>query len=231
MSDAASGRGIVPGDGVGNMPRYQKKDFWSEENLRYRQPHFRLEKSARIVKRIAQGKERSLLDIGCGPATLSRLLPPNIRYYGIDIAIHDPAPNLIEADLIGAPIRFGDRRFDIVIAQGFFEYVGDVQSQKFAEIAQLLNENGTFIASYVNFDHRERDIYSPYNNVQPFDDFCTSLAQYFEIRRFFPTAYNWSHREPGREPLRAINMHLNMHIPFVSRKLAVQYFFICSPRH
>ena len=135
MSDAANGNGTVPGDRAANMVRYQKKDFWSGENLRYSQPHFRMEKAALIVKRIAHGEERSLLDIGCGPATLARLLPGNIQYHGIDIAIHDPAPNLIEADLVGTPIRFNDQRFDIVIAQGFFEYVGDVQSQKFAEIA------------------------------------------------------------------------------------------------
>jgi SAM-dependent methyltransferase len=230
MSDAANGNGTVPGDRAANMVRYQKKDFWSGENLRYSQPHFRMEKAALIVKRIAHGEERSLLDIGCGPATLARLLPRNIRYHGIDIAIHDPAPNLIEADLVGAPIRFNDQRFDIVIAQGFFEYVGDVQSQKFAEIARLLHEKSKFIVSYVNFGHRERDIYSPYNNVQTFDDFRTSLARHFEIRRFFPTSHNWSHREPSREPIKAINMRVNMHIPFISPVLAVQYFFICSRR-
>ena len=228
MSDTASGRGIVPGDGVDNTVRYQKKDFWSEENLRYIQPHLRLEKAARIVKRIAHGREHSLLDIGCGPATLMRMLPPNIRYYGIDIAIHDPAPNLIEVDLVRTPIRFGDRRFDIVIAQGFFEYVGDFQSQKFAEIAQLLNENSTFIVSYVNFGHRAREIYSPYNNVQSLGDFRKSLARHFKIRRFFPTSHNWNHREPQREPVKAVNMHVNMDVPFISPILAVQYFFICT---
>ena len=66
MSDAANGNGTVPGDRAANMVRYQKKDFWSGENLRYSQPHFRMEKAALIVKRIAHGEERSLLDIGCG---------------------------------------------------------------------------------------------------------------------------------------------------------------------
>ena len=43
-----------------------------------------------------------------------------------------------------------------------------------------------FIATYVNFDHRKRDMYWPYSNVQPFKDFRKSLAEHFKIRRFFP---------------------------------------------
>jgi hypothetical protein len=159
-----------------------------------------------------------------------RLLPSNVLYHGIDIAIHDPAPNLLEADIVEAPISFGGRRFDIVLAQGFFEYVGTLERQKFVEITRLLGRHGTFIVSYVNFDHRDRDIYWPYSNVQPLKDFRASLAEYFEIRSFFPTSYNWKHREPGREPIRTINMHTNLNIPFIGRVLAVEYFFICSAR-
>jgi SAM-dependent methyltransferase len=230
MNDAASGRSIVPEDAVSNTTRYYKKDFWSNENLKYSQPHYRLEKSARIVRRLVKDKERTILDVGCGPATLRRLLPSNIQYYGIDIAIHDPAPNLLEADIVDGPIRFGDERFDFVLAQGFFEYVGDFQSQKFYEITKILRPNGIFIVSYVNFGHRDREIYWPYSNVQSIDDFRRGLTQYFKIRKFFPTSYNWHHSEPNREPIRSINMHMNVDIPFINKPLAVEYFFICSLR-
>ena len=142
---------------IGNT--LHKKDFWSKENLKYSRPHYRLEKSARIINRLARGKRCTLLDVGCGPAALMPLLRPNIQYYGIDIAIHDPAPNLIEADFLETPIRFDDKRFDIILAQGVFEYMGNFQAQKFTEIAQLLNDSGIFIVSYVNFDHRDRYIY------------------------------------------------------------------------
>ena len=158
------------------------------------------------------------------------LLKPNIRYHGVDIAIQKPAPNLLEADFLETPIRFGDKRFDIILAQGVFEYVGKFQSQKFAEIAQLLNKDGIFVVSYVNFDHRQKDVYWPYSNVQPFNDFRSSLAEIFEIRRYFPTSYNWNHWEPGRKLLRAANMHINVNIPVIGPALAVEYFFICSPR-
>ena len=228
MSDSASNKGTVPEDDAGNA--LYKKDFWSEENLKYSRPHYRMEKAARLINRLAQGQQRTLLDVGCGPATLRSLLKPNIQYYGIDIAIHDPAPNLIESDFLEEPVRFNDKRFDIVIAQGVFEYVGKFQSQKFAEIAQLLNKDGIFVVSYVNFDHRHKDVYWPYSNVQPFKDFRRSLAQHFKILRYFPTSYNWNHWEPGRKLVRSANMHINVNVPVIGPVLAVEYFVVCSAR-
>ena len=228
MTDPARYERLVSEDSAGST--LYKKDFWSKENLQYSRPHYRLEKSARIVNRIAPDKGCALLDVGCGGAALRPLLRSNIEYYGIDIAIHNPAPNLIEADFLESPIPFPDKRFDIVIAQGVFEYVGDFQARIFSEIARLLNDSGVFIASYVNFDHRDRCIYWPYSNVQSFDEFHRSLAQHFQIRRFFPTSHNWSHSEPRRKLVQAANMHINANVPFISRALAVEYFFVCSPQ-
>ena len=226
MNDPAGGEGFVSGNSTGNT--LYEKDFWSKENLKYSRPHYRLEKSARIINRLARGKKFMLLDVGCGPAALMPLLRSNIQYYGIDIAIHDPAPNLIEADFLKTSIRFDDKRFNIVIAQGVFEYAGTFQAQKFAEISQLLNDGGIFIVSYVNFGHRDRQIYWPYSNVQALNEFRQSLTQYFEIKRYFPTSHNWHHTEPNRKFIKAANMHINMNVPFISPVLAVEYFFICS---
>lgn len=230
MNDPVGGKGIASEEGVGNTEPYHQRDFWSKENMKFSQPHYRLNKSARIINGLAQGKECSLLDVGCGPATLMRLLSPNIQYHGIDIAVHHPAPYLIESDLIVNPIRFGDKRFDIVIAQGIFEYMGDFQSQKFAEIAELLNEKGIFIASYWNYGHRDKQIYWAHTNVQSFEDFRESLARYFNVDRFFPASHNWHHCSPNRRSNGAVNMRINMNIPFISPILAVEYFFLCSPR-
>jgi len=227
MNEPTGVESTVPDNGVGST--LYKKDFWRKENLNYSRPHYRMEKCARIINKLAQGRSCSLLDVGCGPATLMSLLEPNIRYYGVDIAIQDPAPNLVEADLLETPISFGEMLFDVVLAQGFFEYAGDFQAQKFAEIARLLHEDGTFLVSYVNFGHRKRDIYWPYSNVQPFNDFRAGLEEYFKIRRFFPTSHNWNHWEPSRKLIRAANMHINVHLPVISRILGVEYFFICSP--
>jgi SAM-dependent methyltransferase len=229
VSDSASESNVAPRHGSEGAVRYYKRDFWSKENLKFVRPHFRLEKSARIVNKIARGKECDLLDVGCGPATLMRLLRDNVHYYGIDIAIHDPAPNLVEADFLEVPIKFGDRKFDIILAQGVFEYVGKFQSQKFGEIRELLNQDGRFIVSYVNFGHRNREIYWPYSNVQSFAEFRTSLSRDFNIERFFPTSHNWNHGQPNRQLVKAANLHLNINIPIISPILAVEYFFICSP--
>jgi cyclopropane fatty-acyl-phospholipid synthase-like methyltransferase len=207
-----------------------KKDFWRTENLAYSRPHPRMEKVARTVNSLARGEGRTLLDVGCGPGTLASLLQPNIQYYGVDIAIQEPAPNLLEADLLETAIAFGDRRFDLVVAQGFFEYVGKFQSEKLAEIADLLADGGTFVTSYVNFDHRDRYIYKPYSNVQPFAHFRASVAEHFTVRRVFPTSYNWRHHESWRRIVTALGLQTDLNIPVLGPVLAVQYILVCTAR-
>ena len=226
MSDQAGNEFATAKSGPGDT--LHKKNFWSKENLKYSEPHFRLQKCARLINKIAPGGECALLDVGCGPAALMPLLRPNIRYYGIDIAIHEEAPNLVEADFLEAPIEFDDNYFDIVVAQGVFEYVGSFQDHLFAEIARLLTDHGKFIVSYVNFGHWNKNIYWPYSNVQPLETFRHRLARYFTVEKSFPTSHNWHHLEPSRKLIKATNMHINMNIPAVSKLLAVEYFFVCS---
>ncbi len=223
----SSSDGLAP-DPDSFTVRYYKKDFWSQENLKFARPHFRLEKSARLINKIAGGRSCELLDVGCGPATLQRLLHDNIAYHGIDIAIQEPAPNLIEADFLESPISFDDKKFDIIIAQGVFEYIGTYQEQKFAEISELLKPGGCFIATYVNFGHRDRGIYWPYSNIQQMRVFRGSLSRHFRIDRSFPTSHNWNNSEPNRWLIRAPQMPMKVNIPVISALLAVEYFFICS---
>jgi SAM-dependent methyltransferase len=229
MADESSD--AVPAeDSASSEARLYKRDFWAEENLKYARPHFRLEKSARIINRLARGRTLDLLDVGCGPATLMRFLDANIRYYGIDIAIQSPAQNLIQSDLMENPIGFDGKQFDIILAQGFFEYAGESQEEKFAEIRRSLRDSGTFIVTYVNFSHRSKEIYFPYSNVQPPADFRSSLSRFFDVTRSFPTSHNWNHSEPSRRFMTASQMHLNLSIPLVSPMLAVEYYYICTLR-
>jgi len=229
MNDSAWEKDISAPDGNDGTVKYYKRDFWGQENLKFVRPHFRLQRSARIINELARGKELDLLDVGCGPATLMKLLDNNIHYYGIDIAIQEPAPNLLEADLLKGPIRFGDKQFDIVVAQGLFEYLGKFQSEKFAEIRNLLRPAGSFVVTYQNFGHRNKQIYWPYSNVQPLADFRGSLARYFRIDRSFPVAHNWNHSMPQKRWLQVIEMPVNLNIPVISPVLGTEYFFICSP--
>ena len=214
-------------DGAGDV-KYYKKDFWSTENLKYSRPHFRMKKMAGVVHGLARDREYDLLDLGCGPAALASLLPSNIHYYGIDISIPEPAENLLEADILQAKIDFRGMKFDLVVAQGLFEYIGEYQAQKFAEIATLLKSGGKFILTYQNFDHRHRQIYWPYSNVQRPDDFRRDLGRFFNIERRFAGAHNWHHNHPTRTLVRAPQEHLNVYVPVVSPKLAVDYFYVCS---
>ncbi|HTU75241.1 MAG TPA: class I SAM-dependent methyltransferase [Trebonia sp.] len=219
-------------EGTGSAPDglLYKKDFWRTENLRYSKPHPRMVKVARIANALAQGADCSLLDVGCGPAALASLLRANITYHGIDIAIKTPAADLLEMDLLESPVGFGDKRFDIVVAQGFFEYVGESQSRKLAEIAGILEAGGTFITSYVNFDHRQRHVYEPYSNVQPFAQFRAGVEEHFTVQRLIPTSYNWRHRDSTRSASKALGLHTDLNVPVLGRIFAVQYILVCSPR-
>ena len=222
--------GTVPDDGARSAVQNYGRDFWSKENLKFSQPHYRMQKALRIINNIARGQPCDLLDIGCGPAALMHLLPPTIHYHGIDIAIQDPAPNLLSTDILRAPIAFAGQKFDIIIAQGVFEYLPEVQSQKFAEIAQLLRPGGTFIVTYWNYAHRNAKVYHAHTNVQPFGDFRRDLEQQFSIDRFFPASHNWYHGSPSWRLNRALNMRININIPVISPLLGVEYFIVCSPR-
>jgi SAM-dependent methyltransferase len=226
MRARANGRVVAPRDLGGDSA----EEFWRRENLAFSEPHYRLLKLVRIIDRLARGRQCSVLDLGCGPATLGRMLPANIDYYGIDIAIQNPAPNLLEADLCCNPISFADRRFDIVIGQGIFEYIGDVQSQKFAEISAILTEDGRFIASYWNLGHRKPRLYQAFSNVKSLEDFRSDLSNSFTIDRSFPASHNWRHAGPNRRITKALNMPVEFNIPLISPILAVEYFFLCSPR-
>ncbi len=200
--------------------------------MRYAEPYFRLEKCARIVNDLAQGKPCDLLDVGCGPATLGRLVRENINYFGMDIAIHRPAPFLRELDFSKNRIAFDDKLFDIVVMAGVFEYLGGLQNQKFTEVIKLLKPGGKFVVTYTNFQHLndKRVDHTIYNNMRTIAAFKQDLEVYFQVERWFPSSHNWQCSEPRRKVLKQIQMPLEHSIPIISRLFALNYFFICSPK-
>lgn len=214
----------------GRSTGYYKREFWVEENAKYTRPHHRMRKVARITNGLAGTVPCAVLDVGCGPATLQGLLAPNVAYFGIDIAVHDPAPNLKESDVVEEPIGFGDRRFDIVVAQGLFEYLGAAQDRKLAEIAEVLRPRGWLVVTYVNFAHRRPNLYWPYSNIQTPERFRASLEREFVVERQLVTAHNWNHTEPTRWFMRVANMHIDTRLPFVTPRLAVEYAYVCRKR-
>lgn len=63
--DPASREGMVPEGAIRNT--LYKKDFWNEENLKYGRPHYRLEKSARIIIGSREEKNARFLMLVAGP--------------------------------------------------------------------------------------------------------------------------------------------------------------------
>jgi SAM-dependent methyltransferase len=208
---------------------YWDKEHWLSSTGFYKQPYLRLEKCARIVNVLAGKHGVDLLDIGCGPATLGQLLQANIRYHGIDIAIHQPAANLVEMDVTKEQIRFHDKRFDLVVAAGLFEYLGTFQRQKLREIRDLVREDGKFVVTFTNFGHIHPPLQEPtYNNTKSIGEFLEDLDAFFHVERYFPSSHNWVRREPQRRWLYWVNMKMSVKIPFISRKFANNYFFVCA---
>jgi SAM-dependent methyltransferase len=220
---------------VGRQPargdeRFYKREFWQTENLKFAAPHFRLVKVARLVRQLASGQRCDLLDVGCGPATLSRLMPVNVRYHGIDIAIQEPAANLIEMDFLDESISFRGQSFDLIVVQGVFEYVGRFQSRKLKEIRDLLRDSGTLVVTYTNYAHRQKTHYWAHNNIQQPAEFRRELEQFFRVEKCFPSAHHWKQVHPSRRPMRAVQARLNVTIPVISTLFAVDYIYICSRR-
>jgi len=209
---------------------FNKRDFWIEENLTYVQPNFRAKRCARMIARFSRGETCDLLDVGCGPVALRKVLGPNINYHGIDIAIHEPAPYLREVDFAHNPIGYDNKRFRFVVALGIFEYMGRYQAQKLEEISRILEPGGKFIMSYVNFQHFRKIVYPMYNNVQSITEMRRALEKTFIVEGCFPECHHWRHKQPGKNALPALQMKLERAIPLLSRILAVEYFFVCSPR-
>ena len=179
---------------------------------------------------MAAGREVSLLDVGCGPATLERLLAPNIRYYGIDIAIQEPAPNLKQSDILQEPISSDAAPFDLIVAEGLFEYLADQQSRKFAEIADLLTPSGQIHRHLRELRSPSAELLLALQQHPVVGGFRAALAEHFVVERQLPTAHNWNHSEPGRWYVRGSNMYVNVRIPFFTRWLGVEYLYVCRPR-
>jgi hypothetical protein len=108
--------------------------------------------------------------------------------------------------------------------------MADAQSRKFAEISRLVKSGGTFVVTYTNFGHRRPHVFEAFSNVQPLADFRRDLERYFTVDRHFPASHNWKHSQPDKPLVKAINMRVSANIPVISPMLAVDYYFVCSPR-
>jgi SAM-dependent methyltransferase len=118
--------------------------------------HPRLMMIGRFVDRLASSGSK-LLDVGCGPAALKKLLPDDIDYFGVDIsdglvAAHGDPSHFTVADLNTEPACFGGAQFDIVVCSGIFEYIEHVEPFG-SFLARKVAPDGHLVLSYTNRQH------------------------------------------------------------------------------
>lgn len=99
----------------------------------------------------------SILDIGCGPGTMLRFLPPGVRYHGFDLN-----PRYIEY----AQKRYGGRGHfvcqrvgeavveaggcDVVMANAILHHLDDAEARQLVAIAHDQLKPGGFLLTYDN---------------------------------------------------------------------------------
>jgi cyclopropane fatty-acyl-phospholipid synthase-like methyltransferase len=133
-------------------------------------------------------------------------------------------------DFLDQSISFRGQSFDLIVAQGVFEYVGRFQSRKLKEIRDLLRDGGTFVVTYTNYAHRQKTHYWAHNNIQQPAEFRRELEQFFRVEKCFPSAHHWKQIHPSRRLMRALQARLDVTIPVISTLFAVDYLYVCSPR-
>ena len=139
------------------------KAHWQARIDNYDRPHPRLRRIAKIVVDLVNPNENptTVLDVGCGKATLRSLLPTCVEYFGIDFTVEklestDPQ-HFSSEDLDNPQRAFQDRVFDIVICSGIFEYISHPE-QFLQFVTSKVSAGGHLIFSYTNRRHHI-DIY------------------------------------------------------------------------
>lgn len=208
---------------------FKKKQYWIKENYKYKDVHFRLEKIAKIINGKSK-RSADLLDIGCGTATLSNLIREDINYFGIDIAPHTKESNIKELDIVNSVIKFDERKFDVIVASGIFEYLGGYHKEKMHEISGILEEEGFFIVSFSNMKHIKKPKYSSWNNYDGISDFKKNLEEYFKVIDYYPAYHNIKYDEISNAFGKYLARKININLPFISERLGIDFIFICTTR-
>ena len=132
------------------------EQHWSLRARAFDRIHPRLKLIANLVNDLPEPNQ-TLLDVGCGPAALRRAIGSNIEYFGVGIVSgiigeHDDPAHFAICDLNHDLECFGNKKFDIVVCSGIFEYIHD--PDRFMRFLSLkMSEHGHLIISYENRQH------------------------------------------------------------------------------
>lgn len=141
-----------------NTPETVEID-WSSEQKHYLSPHQRLQ----LISEWLKGPDiKSIADLGCGPGSLSELLPADKEYIGFDNCITNKLNalkgRLIQANIGNAPdlnlLNKENLRnhFDVVVLSGLLEYLENFDPVM-DWIDLLLSKEGKVIVSYVELEY------------------------------------------------------------------------------
>ena len=102
-------------------------------------------------------KPCSVLDLGCGPGPTFRVLPPEIKFHGIDLSADylklaqkkRPSANLILGDVTAGDWHkeVHGEEFNLVLAMGLFHHLSDHQMERLISNLSLLLLPGSTIFS------------------------------------------------------------------------------------
>lgn len=175
-----------------------KASYWAVETKKYETPHRRLKRLADELNRLPLSAGK-VLDLGCGPGTLGRLLDRSrLAYAGVDVF---PQPDFGgrygQFDLENGPwsdFPFAEK-FDAIVLSGVMEYLS---AQRLAELFRFIKQNllkpdGIILASYTNFDHYARQALTYHPawttvwSIKQLTEFWLSAG--YQVVRKYPSYY------------------------------------------
>lgn len=201
-------------------------DYWSAESQKYVQPHCRIKKIARELKFIDD--RTTILDIGCGPAPLAKLLTDaQVKYYGVDVFNQDGFPgyykkfDLSQDDFSVFPFK---QYFTNIVMSGVLEYLSPVRASALLAyvVENLSNSDTQFVISFTNFSHYSRAVatYHPeWKNIMSVEDFIvTSQNAGLQLVRYYPSYYLVFGRR--------IDLKLRFWVPLISKYFGRQIIYV-----
>lgn len=122
-----------------------------------------------ILDMIPDGKGLDILDMGCGPGSMTEMLAKNHHVVGVDISekMVDFAKRNSNSDAVymagDAETFDSNRKFDVAISKGMFEYL-ESDDEAMGNIHRLLKPNGRLIAEFrhAGFRHGDPNYVDPY---------------------------------------------------------------------
>jgi len=174
-----------------------------------------MRKVARMVSRLAGDREYDLLDVGCGPGTLQRLMPSNVPI----TASTSQSPRLRITCLrriSWKPRSTSGIRFDFVVAQG-------ISSTWASTSHRIRRDRRTPQARRQVRAHvpelrpqATRGLLAVQQCPAP-GQLPRDLSRFFKINRSFPLSHNWNHSQPRRPLMKASQAHINLNVPSSAR--------------